>query len=74
MPADATTRMLAAREEVIARLKKSAEIHQLDEAQLVAVSVHAVAAAHVEATGYTKREVGEAMLVAVKRYIKESQG
>jgi hypothetical protein len=63
--------MLAAREEVIARLKKSAEIHQLDEAQLAAVGVHASAAAFMEMAGVTSRQAGEALLTCVRRYLTE---
>ena len=45
MPSDSAARMLAAREEVIERLRESAELHGLDDAQLVAVGVNAIAAA-----------------------------
>ena len=35
---------LAAREEIIVRLLKSVEMHDLDDAQMVAVTIHAAAA------------------------------
>jgi hypothetical protein len=40
---DAGERMLAAREEMIDRILKIAEMHDLDDAQMVAASIHAAA-------------------------------
>ncbi len=53
MPSDSAARMLAAREEVIERLRESAELHGLDDAQLVAVGVNAIAAALIELSKVT---------------------
>ncbi len=43
MPSDEAARMLAARAEIIERLLKSAELHNLSHAELVSVGVNAVA-------------------------------
>ena len=71
MPSDSAVRMLAAREEIIERILKSAELHGLDDAQIVAVGVHAIAAALTEVTAITKQQAGEALQAAVHRYRAE---
>lgn len=63
--------LLAAREELIERILKSAEAHALDHAQLVAVSVHATAAAYAEAARVNPRKVGEALQTSIHRYLSE---
>jgi len=45
---DRAARMLAAREEIIERILRSAEAHALDDAELVAAGIHAVAAALID--------------------------
>ncbi len=69
MPSDSAARMLAAREEIIERLRKSAELHGLDDAQIVAVGVHAIAAALIELSGVTGQQAGEAIQASVRRYV-----
>lgn len=71
---DRVERMLAAREEIIERILKSAEIHNLDDAELVAASIHAVAAALIEVTGDTPKQAGEALQASVRRYLLEMGG
>ena len=63
--------MLAAREEVIERLHKSRELHGLDDAQIVAVGVHAIAAVMIELSGVTGQQAGEAVQVSVRRYLAD---
>jgi energy-converting hydrogenase Eha subunit A len=68
MPSDATSRMLAAREEIIQRIRKSAEMHALNDAQLVAVGVHAIAASLIEVSGITTTQAAGAIQAAANRY------
>lgn len=68
---DAVARMLAAREEIIERILKSMDAHELNDGELVAACIHASAAALVEATGVTQKQAGEALQVSVLRYLAE---
>lgn len=70
-PANHGETSLAAREEIIARLLKSAEMHDLDDAQMGAASIHAAAAALIEKTGVSKRQAGEALQTSVRRYLAD---
>lgn len=72
MPSDSAARMLAAREEIIERIRKSAELHGLDDAQIVAVGVNAIAAALIEVRGVSKREAAEAGVC--KRWLRSGRG
>lgn len=63
--------MLAARAEIIARILKSANIHALSDGELVAVCVHATAAALIDTTHVTQRQAGDAIQTAVRRYLNE---
>jgi len=66
---DRAMRMLAAREEIIQRILKSAEVHSLDDAELAATCIHASAAALIEVAGVPPRRAGETLQTAVRRYL-----
>lgn len=66
MPADS---MLAARNELIDRIERTADAHALTNAELAAVVIHAAAAVLMERTGLPERHAGEALAVAVRRYV-----
>ncbi len=66
---DRAAGMVAAREEIIERILRSAESHALDDAELVATCVHASAAALIEAAGVTPKQAGEALQTSIRRYL-----
>lgn len=68
---DAAARMLAAREEIIAKILKSADFHALSDGGLVAVCVHATAASLIDTANVSLRQVGDAIQTAVSRYLAE---
>lgn len=68
---DRAARMLAAREEIIERILKSAKSHALDDAELVATCVHATAAALIEVARVTPKQAGEALQTSIRRYVIE---
>ena len=70
---DAAARMLAAREEIMARILKSVELHALSDGELVAVCVHATAAALIDTTHVTPRQAGDAIQTAIGRYLTETR-
>ena len=59
--AAAAARMLAAREEIMARILKSAELHALSDGELVAACIHAPAASLIDTAHVTKRQAGDAV-------------
>lgn len=46
-------------------------MHDLDDAQMGAASIHAAAAALIEKTGVSKRQAGEALQTSVRRYLAD---
>lgn len=58
-------RMLAARQEIIERILKSAESHALDDAELFATCIHASAAALMERAGVSAKEAAEALQTSI---------
>ncbi len=61
--------MLAARQEIIERLRNSAEAHSLNDGQLVAAAVFATAEALTELTGVSRQAAGQMLDRAVRGYI-----
>lgn len=53
--------MIAAQQEIISRILKSVELHALGDGELVAACVHATAAALIEATGISRKQVAAAL-------------
>jgi hypothetical protein len=68
---DSAARMLAAREEIMARILRSAELHALSDGELVAVCIHATAASLIDTTHVTQRQAADALQTAVSRYLAE---
>ena len=63
---NAAERMLAAQQEIIDRLRKSVEVHNLNDGELVAAAVFAMAEALIELTGVSRRTAGETLERAVR--------
>ncbi len=70
---DAAARMLAAREEIMARILKSVELHALSDGELVAVCIHATAASLIDTTHVTPQRADEALQTAIRRYLIETR-
>ena len=68
---DAAATMLAAREEIIARILKSAELQALNDGELIAVCIHATAASFIDTFDVSPRQASDAIQKAVSRYLAE---